>query len=77
MLNEEILDRIMPFLCDIFDEEEIDENVDLYEEFDADEYDFEELSMIVEEEFDVTVKFTPSVKTPRQIAEKINKALQK
>ena len=54
----DILLRLKPILADIFDvdEEELTPKTDLFDDLGADEYDMIELSMIIEEEFEKTVK---------------------
>ena len=50
--------RLKPILADIFDvdEDEITPKTDLFDDLGGDEYDMIEIAMIIEEEFDVTLK---------------------
>ena len=54
----QIFNRLKPIIADIFDveEDELTPKTDLFEELGADEYDMIEISMIIEEEFEKTVK---------------------
>lgn len=54
----QIFERLKPILADIFDvdEDELTPKTDLFNDLCADEYDMIELEMIIEEEFDATVK---------------------
>ncbi|MBE6896244.1 MAG: acyl carrier protein [Ruminococcaceae bacterium] len=54
----QIFERLKPILADIFDvdEDELTPKTDLFDDLGADEYDMIELSMIIEEEFEKTVK---------------------
>lgn len=76
MTELEILERLKPVLADIFDvdESEITPSTELFGELGADEYDMIELAMIIEEEFEKSVKLPK--KGPMTVAvltEKIKK----
>ena len=73
MSREEIFNILSTALCDIFDvtPDEIGEDTDLVEELFADEYDYTELSMIIEEEFGLTLKKLSSLNTVGEITDEI------
>lgn len=73
----QIFNRLKPIIADIFDieEDELTPKTDLFEELGADEYDMIEISMIIEEEFEKTVKLPKKGPlTMAKLAEKIEKS---
>lgn len=73
MSREEVFERLLPELADVFgvEPDEITVQTDMFEELGADRFDMTEISMITEEEFDILTddEVFSGIKTVRQLCD--------